>query len=498
MRFNIKDRVSAFLNSSKDYPILVGFLPGFYSVVFYCSNNYESVNSYQHLLYFSLVFLLAPMLAVCVLYKIFVSYKRLQPYAKHLLFVLVIEMFFVFLSQVYYLTIKKKLLLGLFLVLCFLSFKFFKVYKKILLFTVLLSLIPLYQCAYIFIYKQFVDTTAWTKQPDAIESVKFKKKPNIYFIEPDGYVGEKVMTKLPYNCKSEIYSWLRSKSFTVYDNTRSNYPVTLVSNASMFAMKHHYLKSIITPNLDMLPDTRSIIVGNNPVINVLKNNDYKTFFIVDNAYFQQNFQKRNYDFYNINNSEISFFHSFHDNKKNVYEDLKKHIEMSKNLNQPKFFFIEKLLPHHVFFNGNKDKEITRKIYLKNILLANIWIKKTVDLIIKNDPHGIIIIAADHGGYVGLLSDNDMYTTKEERLLKSVFSNLVAVKWNDNLHSDYDEKFKSNVNFFRVLFSFLSEDKSLLNYLQPDTSYNFYDVNNSNKVYMAIDENGSSDFLRRKD
>ncbi|GIZ10126.1 hypothetical protein FUMI01_28520 [Flavobacterium sp. UMI-01] len=342
-----------------------------------------------------------------------------------------------------------------------------------------------------------MDTVAWMKQPDDIVHVKFKKTPNIYFIEPDGYVGEQTMLNEPYRYKSEIYNWLREKSFTVYENTRSNYPVSLVSNASMFAMKHHYLKSIITPNLDMLPDTRSIIVGNNPVISILKNNNYKTFFIVDNAYFQQNFVKGTYDFYNIDTNEISFFHSFRQDKKNVFEDLKKQIEANKNLAQPKFFFIEKLLPHHLFFYQDASKEELRKTYLKNVELANTWIKKTVDLIIKHDPSGIVLIAADHGGFVGLSSDFEMYSTKDKTLLKSVFSNLVAVKWNSDEHVDYDANFKTNVNFFRILFSFLSEDKQWLDALEPNTSYNFYDTNNSNKVYKAIDENGNSDFLKVK-
>ena len=48
-----------------------------------------------------------------------------------------------------------------------------------------------------------------------------------------------------------------------------------------------------------------------------------------------------------------------------------------------------------------------------------------------------------------------------------------------------------MNLFRTVFSFLSEDKHLLNHLQPDASYNCYDPTDFTKVYKAIDENGST-------
>ena len=48
MKFNIKGKFNDFLNNSKDYPLFVGFMAGFYPLIFFYSNNYESINSYQH------------------------------------------------------------------------------------------------------------------------------------------------------------------------------------------------------------------------------------------------------------------------------------------------------------------------------------------------------------------------------------------------------------------------------------------------------------------
>ncbi|NDP28678.1 MAG: hypothetical protein GZ087_14840 [Flavobacterium sp.] len=468
MKFSIKEKFNDFFNNAEDYPMLVGFFSGFYPLVFFYSNNYESINSFQHLLFFSFLFLVVPTFGTYFIYKLFCYFPKLNPYKRHLLFIVIIEITAIFLSQVYFLTLRKKLLLLLLLIAIFSSLKLFNSYKKIVLFVVLLSVIPFVKCLQILAYKLFVDTLSWTKQADTISKVKFGKSPNIYFLEPDGYAGKEAMQDTPYNYKDTIYDWLESNSFTLYKNTRSNYPASLASNASMFAMKHHYLKSIPSSPFEM-EDSRSIILGNNPVVSIFKSNNYKTFFIVEDGYFQQSFQKGNYDYYNINNSEIPFFSNDNNAKKDVYEDLKKCVENDKNKNIPKFYFIEKLLPHHIHFDGT-GKENERKVYLKRIEIANVWLRKTIDLIVKNDPSGIIIIAADHGGWVGIEDVNQMFATKDNKLIKSIFSNLIAIKWNDDNHIDYDKRLKSNVNIFRILFSYLSEDKTLLKHLEEDSSY----------------------------
>ena len=483
MKFNIKEKFNNFLNDSKDYPLLVGFIAGFYPMVFYCSNNYESINSYQHLLFFSFLFLLVPTIGTYILYKIFNYFSKLNPYKKHLLFVLLIEIMGILLSQVYYFTIKKKLLLGLFIILCFLSLKVYKKYKKVLLFIFLLSIIPFFKCIYIIIYKSSTDTTAWMKQSDSIESIKFKKKPNIYFIEPDGYTGEEIMLSLPYNYKNAMYTWLENNSFTVYKNTRSNYPITLVSNASMFSMKHHYFGNNLFGEYEV-ENSRRIIVGNNPVISIFKNNNYKTFFITEVSYFQQNWADQNYDYFNIKNSEIPFFDKGFTMHKDVSSDFKNCLEINKHDQQPKFYFIQKLIPGHIHFDGT-GKKAERNLYLNHIEEANVWIKEMIDLINSRDSSAIILIASDHGGFVGLESDPQMFVEKDKSLVKSIYSNLIAIKWNDIAHNQYDKKLKTNVNIFRILFSYLSEDKSLLNNLENDGSYNINHDNYFSKPVVKV-------------
>lgn len=463
----IKNKFNTFINGDKDYPLLVGFISGFYPFVFYYSNNFEMINSWQHFLFLSFLFLILPVVFVFATFKVFQSIKVLNPYTKHLLFVVIIELTAIFLCFVYYQGFRIKLLAVLLVLTVFLSLKVYREYKKLVVFVGLLAVIPFVSLSTIFINRLNPNRLSWMKQNDAIETTQFKSKPNIYFIEPDGYAGQEIMAQKPYLHNNKMYGWFSDNGFKVYD-CNSNYPASLASNASIFAMKHHYLKNIPKSPFEM-EDAREIIVGNNPVISILKNNNYKTFYIAEDEYFQQNFEERKYDYYNIDNDEIPLFSDGGFVWKDVFLDLKKCVLSEKNNHQPKFYFVEKMLPHHINFDGT-GVENERKVYLNKMEEVNLWLKEVVAFIEKNDPNSIIIISADHGGWVGIENYNEMFTTKDKKLMKSIFNNLLAIKWNDTKYVDYDEGLKSNVNIFRILFSYLSEDKTLLKHLEADSSY----------------------------
>ena len=70
MKFNIKEKFNDFVNNSKDYPFLAGFSVGFYAFVFYFSNNFDLVNSWQQTLFSFLVLLFFLQLFVFAIFKI--------------------------------------------------------------------------------------------------------------------------------------------------------------------------------------------------------------------------------------------------------------------------------------------------------------------------------------------------------------------------------------------------------------------------------------------
>ena len=481
----IKQKLSAFTEAETDTPLLVGFISGFYPFLFYYSNNYPSINSWLHAVTFFAIYVGIPIAVTLLSYFIFSKVERLKPYKKHLLFVLVIFLTSLFMSQAVYMTLKKKVLLGILILVCAASVKMRTHYKKIIVLIGIMAVIPLFKCL-VNVYEG--TGTDWTTLNDGILNAEFKHKPNIYMIQPDGYVSREVLENPPYNYKTTFYDWLNNNGFTVYKNFRSNYPASLTSNASMFSMKHHYFNDVIFPAIEM-PNAREAIMNNNAVA-VLNNNGYETFYLGQDEYFQQNLAKGNYDHYNINTEDIPLFTKGDKIVRDVYADLNSSINYKTE--KPKFIFLEKLLPHHVHFAAETNRiQEERKEYLAKIEESGLWLKKAIALIKQKDKNALVIILADHGGWVGIENMPEFLSTNDKSLVYSTFGNLAAIDWNGLQHEAYDEHLKTNVNVFRILFSCLSENRSYLDALQEDASYNIRPGNFiSQAVHKLIDEKGN--------
>ncbi len=475
----VKKSINIFLNNDKDYTILVGFLSGFYPLLFFYSNNFESSISFDHFLFFGLLFILLPILITFFGYFILSKSGYFKKFKEHFLFIILIELIGIYLSLAMYSTVKKKILFFALILLIFLSIKLHKHYKKIALLLCFMCLFPIYKISEQIIIN-FSNSSNWQKQPDIISSVKFKSHPNIYYIQPDGYTNANNLNDSIYNFdNSKFDNWLQSKKFTLYNDFRSNYPSTLYSNTSCFFMKHHHFKS----NSRFIYE-RDLILGDNPVLNILKNNKYKTFFLTERPYLLVNRPKIAYDYCNFTFNEVPIFDGWK-KYKSISEEIKTQIKNNTKTNN--FFFIQKFTPGHISITqaGTLGKEKERLNYLKHIEEANIWLKEIINFIDNNDPNAIIIIAADHGGFVGFeYSRQSQDNIVDEKLLHSIFGAKLAIKWNSTNHYQYDKKLKTSVNLFRVLFSNLSQNKLLLNHLQQDNSYNY--IKEDKSYYLAID------------
>ena len=356
-----------------------------------------------------------------------------------------------------------------------------------------MSVIPVFKLMRITVLN-LINSTEWQQQPDDILSCQFKKKPNIYYIQPDGYASDINLKGSLYKYDNSVFdNWLKDEKFTLYDDYRSNYESTLFSNSSCFFMKHHFSNEFTN-----FKYARDLIVGNNPVLKIFKNNNYKTFFITEKPYLLMNRPKVFYDYCNFKNNEVSLYKDFWGKSKNVIYDIENQLVNNKRTNN--FFFIEIFEPSHisVYEKGSLGIETERIEYIKRLKNANDRLKKMISFIQKSDPHSIIVIGADHGGFVGFkYSLQAQNKITDPKLLYSIFGAKLAIKWNDKRYVEFDTNLKTPVNLFRIIFSYLSEDKKLLKNLQPNISYNCYDSTDYTKVYMAIDENGSSEFLNKK-
>ncbi|MCK8480134.1 hypothetical protein [Psychroserpens algicola] len=390
----------------------------------------------------------------------------------------------------------KKKIMAVVLVLMFcLAMVLYKHLKKIIVIQFLLAIMAFA----LFVPKVYVylqQTHEWIELPDSIESSVFKKHPNVYFIQPDGYANFSELKKGYYKFDNALFeTYLSDKKFTFYNGFRSNYTSTIFTNSAIFSMKHHYYRYPRDIDINSY-DFRNIIVGNNPVLSIFKANDYKTHLLLQQPYFLLNRPKMGYDYCNIDYNDIPYFSHGFDMNLDVNSELE--MLINQNSKSHNFYVLEKILPSHIAHSDGDSNGIEeeRELYLNRLKEANEWLTNTIEIITSNDPDGLIVICADHGGFVGLkCMDNSSVKTDDRDILHSVFTSVLAIKWPDNHTPDYTDELKTSVNLFRVLVSYLSENETYLNYLEDDKSFSIIDTGAPLGVYEVLDEAGHTAFNR---
>ena len=489
----LRHKVIAFLDSKKEIPILAALAASLYPLGHYYNTNFTLINSWSQFFFFLISFIIIPIISFSVLYRVFKKTPALIKYSPYVIPILNLCVF-AFLIVISTYGFKKKILaLALFIALV-LGILLKKHIKKIIVFQFILSGLVLAKLIPDF-YKHITYSNAWIEQPDSIEEVVFKKRPNVYIIQPDGYANFSELKGSNYNYdNSSFETFLTNKNFKLYNGFRSNYFSTLSSNSSMFAMKHHYFNSP-KPKANELYNSRNLIVGENPVVSIFNKNNYKTSLILEKQYLLVNRPTLGYDFCNISYNEISYLARGFSVNKNVIDDLESAILDNKDTSN--FYFIEKIAPGHINTTawGSDGKEQERLDYLKSLDIANTWLTKIISTIEAHDKNGLIVIVADHGGFVGMdytIQSKEKQTDRD--VVYSIFTSALAIKWTGEA-PDFDDKLKTNINLFRVLFSYLSEDKTYLDNLQDDSSFAVIEKGAPFGVYQLIDENGNVVFNR---
>lgn len=488
MLSKLKKQFYKFIESDKHYPLLLAIAAGLPPMLHYYSRNFWQVNSFEQFVYFTVFFIAIPILIVLLVNYIFKSIKSLSKY--HTIALLCINIIFIG-SLTLFSTIglgKKRLLLVCFLAVI-ISYLFKKYYKKIVVYEIVLAIILFINFVPNVIDSLFYSDN-WMKFEDNIEHVKFKKKPNIYLIQPDGYANFSELKKENYNFdNSKFESYLSKSGFKLYQDFRSNYYTTLSSNTSLFSMKHHYYNKPKKYSNE-LAKSREIIAGDNPVVSIFKNNGYKTFLMLHKPYLIVNRPKIAYDYCNISYDEFPYIDQGLKINKNIENELGQLIE--DNTTTSNFYFIEQIAPGHIstFKKYSKGKEVERINYLESLKNANNWLERTISIITEKDSEAIIIMAADHGGFVGMTNTGQSKTKQiNATQVKSIFTAALAIKWPENIAPLYDTKLKTSVNIFRVLFSYLSDDDKYVKHLESNESFIIIKKGDKFGTYMRIDDSG---------
>lgn len=484
----IREKLLAFINADEDVPILAGFSVGLYLILFIYSRNFGIVNSWQQLLFFIGYYIALPVFSLYTGY-ILAGLTKLSRYKKNFLFTGMIAFFAFYFLEINHVGFSKKIAFIVIAILAaILSFWIKKYYKLLIILLFLMvafNVKPLINVA----ITAATASDEWKEQPDDIENIIFKHKPNIYYIQPDGYTNfNNLKDSIHKFDNSEFETFLKDNSFTFYNDYRSNYISTLLSNSATLSMKHHY----IAKQIDFY-EARKIIMSDNAVLRILNNNGYETSFITETPYLMMNRPPISYDYTNIQQSKIPFIGDGSKLQKDVFHDFKERMNNTRS-ESPQFYFIEKFLPSHIPNNesGSEGGVLELKKYLGRVKEVNLWLKEVITYITIHDPEGIVIVGADHGGYTGFdYSAQNQYKTDNINLINSMFGAQLSVKWNNSQYQEYDDGLKSGVNLFRTVFSFLAEDKSYLNHLQENGSYIHLKEPKGN--YRYINDNGATVF-----
>ena len=486
---NTKSFIASFLKSGNDSVLLAAIAAGLYPILFYFSTNFQLVNTWQHLLFFVLSFIGLPVLLFFMVNWLFLKVGFLKKWQRYVIPFLGVFTFLFLMKICLYAGVQKKMIFGIVLVAALLSYLLWKQYKKIIVLQLLLAIMGLISLIPV-LSKQLLYDSSWTSQPDAIKEATFLKKPNVYFIQPDGYVNFSEIDKGYYKIDNTAFKkYLDSSNFKTYPNFRSNYASTLTSNSATFMMKHHYYGkgSDITENTN----ARDMIISDNTVLNLFKNNGYKTYFLAEMPYLLLNKPDIGYDVCNFKPSDVGYIGTGLGTYYDILSPLKTYTKEA--INQPKFFFVEIFNPGHV--HGRQQQSLgvegERALWQETLDKANKTLVQTLAIIKENDPDALIVIMADHGGFVGMEYTLQTYTKTQDRdLIYSIFSSNLSIHWPQGDIPSYDINLKSAVNLFRILVSYLTQDTSYLEHLEDDSSYVILNKDAPQGVYKYIDTDGA--------
>ncbi|WP_432410153.1 hypothetical protein [Rasiella sp. SM2506] len=472
--------------SSKKYELKVALAAGLYPFLHYYNGNFDMADSWLQLGFLVALCFVVPVVIMLLSKPVF-KLGFLQKLEKYRITGVNLVMFSGLIAMLILLGNKKFIAVVIFCA-AVLSFLMYRYIKKIVVIQFLLaSLSAITLLPRLWFMIQY--DADWTEISSELKNVQLQQKPNIYVIQPDGYANFSHLSQPPYNFDNSAFEgYLSDQGFVNHPNYRSNYYSTLTSNAALFAMKHHYYQNTYPGNLKTLGAQEVVVGGYNNALNILKNNGYTSHFITDNSYFLINGKQTAFDHYNIERKQIKIYDTGPVRGADIIPDFE--VTMSNLPQGANFVFIEKTLPSHV----NHQKKYTvgiageRAGYLNRVAQANEWLTSLIEIINTYDDNPMIILVADHGGYVGLQYVQEVETRKinaEETI--SSFNSMLSIKWPKG-YTPKHTNIKTSVNMFRTIFAELANDDAILEAKEPNVSYiPLYDSFLGAHFYKCIDE-----------
>ena len=322
-----------------------------------------------------------------------------------------------------------------------------------------------YCSSFVVFCELFLIGTEFVSSPEirieAIQSVKpqpERKFPDIYHIVLDGYAGAPLLKEKFHDDNGEFLEPLKGRGFTVVSRSRSNYPVTIVSLASMLNLEYASALPIQVPTNKKDPKVFIQLIHANAVSRFLREIGYEV------VHFKTDWPGTSHNLYatqvvdcfegaRLGNGSRFFLawqhstilrvfnRSFYrarvaDPSADAFECMFTKLEESRRIAGPKYVFAHILLPHppYVFEeNGNRREYSMSGLrdwrpeveYWAQLKYLNKRVSGIVDAILAEQGYDpIIILHSDHGP---AFSGNAYSAEIFDEMLQERFSNLMAIR-----------------------------------------------------------------------
>jgi hypothetical protein len=331
--------------------------------------------------------------------------------------------------------------------------------------------------------------------------------PNIYYIILDAYSSLDVLKKY-YGYNSDAFlKYLKQKGFYVAENSKCNYPVTMLSLRSSLNMEYIPIGHQKLTNVNFVHLLVEKI-RNNKVAKILAEKNYK-YFPIGHCFFSN-------CLFNVKNTNISFkylptenlwidelaltpFERICGRLGNFNNDHFRsdillafdQLEKSSKCIEKKFVLAHILSPHppYVFNKDGTPTEnvmlnipptmtkheyvnVQRKNYIAQLEFVTKKISNSIDQIIKNDSSAVIILQSDHGGWVADTLDQNHDYARDTSFIAQRMPILNAYRVPGKIYAQLYDSI-SPVNTFRLILNgIFNQNEPLL----PDNHLVIYGKN----------------------
>jgi YidC/Oxa1 family membrane protein insertase len=293
-----------------------------------------------------------------------------------------------------------------------------------------------------------------------------KTKPDVYFLIYDSYMDSKYFNYLGIN-NINVLNFLKTNNFKIYDKKLSLENASLPSLGILYESFNANFK-IEKKSKDIL---RDVLAGNNHLDQFLQSQGYITttiassYFTPRNGRTQKDVQISN----RVGNVIFRGLLSGGMNSETVTEEdsdmnpwnLLKNKYFSPNQGNPRWIYMHQFLPGHSPSNSKCDREWFNK-FKRKVDQSHKMIIDDVNLIIKNNPKAIIIIAGDHGPALdrcGVLSNNKSNDISGVHLIDH-YGVHISIRWPKDNFEKYDN-FAYLQGVFHSVLSYLTENENLV-------------------------------------